>query len=993
MENDNLENGNPANGETKKMKRHVLMIWLVLLAAVLGVSAQAPARFEHLSIEQGLSQSSVNCILQDRRGFMWFGTEEGLNRYDGCEFRVFKAGAGNSSTGSAGSAAAGHISHSTVWTLFEDSGGGLWIGTWDGLNRFVFETETFLHYKAGSPGSGGLSGGNIQAVCEDNLGNLWIGTENSGLNRMNRRNGAFKHYRSVPADPGSLSHDSIRCLFADGEDHLWIGTANGLNRLDISRGTFTHYLSHPGRPGTLSNKDIRSIFRDENGTLWVGTASGLNRWQPKTGTFRRFIQPIPPPGESPGFKSDFVWSIAGDKKETLWLGTDGGGLIRFDVRTGVFSPFRRGPGGDGRLSSDTVQVVYRDRAGLLWLGTRGGGINTFAPGRYKFPHFHSQPGTAGSLSNNSVWTIYRETSGQTWIGTGGGLNLRNPETGKFTVFRGARGKSGAGGSLSDDDVRVVYVDRAGTLWAGTYDGGLNRFDRERRRFDHYRARGRLPGSLSDNRVFALLEDRLGMFWVGTEWGLNLFDRTKGVFIHYLHHSYDPESLSNNTVRSLFEDHSGTLWVGTDGGLNRFDRPSDTFTRRLPAPGQTGPEWCAEILGIYESPGRPGVLWVGTYGGGLYRLDTSGKQPVRRYTQIDGLPNNVVYNILEDGAGNLWLSTNMGLSRFNREKEVFKNYSAGDGLQSNEFNMGAAFKGGDGRLLFGGINGFNMFDPARIVDNPHVPQVTITGFLLFNRPVPVGKPFPAPDPGRRRVILERSVTEGDEIRLYPRENVFSFKFAALDYLSPEDNQYRYKMEGYENQWLPAGKRRSVTYSNLPSGEYVFRVQGSNNDGVWNRRGASINVRVYPAPGNGISGGMLLLYILLAEVIFILIFFGYRFYRKRAAVGDEAVEAAAGETTETAGVGGGAAAPENRREPGDEVDEAGLVKFCEAYHISQREQEIIHLLSQGKKSHEIADLFFISKHTVKNHIYSIYRKVGVKNRVELTNAIRDFSGKPG
>jgi len=926
---------------------------LVLLLVTALFPAREGTLFERISLEEGLSQGTVNCILQDGKGFMWFGTEDGLNRYDGYEFKLFKPDPDDPSA----------ISHFTVWTLFEDSGGVLWVGTWDGLNRYDRETETFVHYKADPSKPGSLSDSNVQAICEDRWGYLWIGTENQGLNRFDRETGTFSHYLASPGKSGSLSHFSIRCLYADPSGALWIGTAFGLNKLDIQKGTFTQYRSTPGDAGSLSHNDVRSLFRDSAGTLWVGTVGGLNRMDPENGTFTRFRHD---PADPQSLGNDFIWSIGEGEKGTYWIGTYGGGLNRFtpvDGQKPRFTRFRNDPFNPGSISNDVVQVVYRDRSGLLWLGTWGGGVNKYIGPKYKFPHIYRDPRQPTTLANNSIWSIHREPSGALWIGTDDGLDRFDPGTRRFKHYRKTPGDRYG---LSNNVIRAIESDRSGTLWVGTFDGGLNRFDRRTERFTHFKADHQVPGTISSNRVFTIYEDRLETLWVGTEWGLDIYDRKAGRFINYLNNPNESSSLSNNSVRSIFEDSSGTLWIGTDGGLNRFDRKRNGFTRYLAEAGNPNSPSSSEILGIYESPDKPGVLWFGTYGGGLNKL-TRVDETIVHYTEKDGLCNNVVYDILEDADGNLWLSTNRGLSKFDPAAETFKNYDMDDGLQSNEFNIGAACKIPDGQLIFGGINGFNMFYPRQIIDNPHVPPVVITDFQVFNKPVPIGKPF------NRRVLLERAIDESPGIVLSPKENVFSFKYAALDYLSPAENRYAYMLEGYETAWNHAGTERFITYSNVPNGEYLLRVKGSNNDGVWNEEGVSLKIKIVSF--SLFSAKKLLLYLFISMGLAAAVFFILKLHASRRREAGEEEESEPGEPVEETSA--------------ELVDEANLRIFFETYNISQREQEIVHLLIQGKKSYDIADLLYISKHTVKNHVYSIYQKVGVTNRVELTNFIHNFS----
>jgi len=518
---------------------------------------------------------------------------------------------------------------------------------------------------------------------------------------------------------------------------------------------------------------------------------------------------------------------------------------------------------------------------MLWIGTLGEGLNRYDPENDRFIQYVNNPGDPYSLSHNGIRSIYEDRARLLWIGTwSGGLNKCDREKKKFELYQKVLNDPN---SLSDNVVRAVLEDPLGALWIGTFGGGLNRLNRETGQYTHYRHNPKDPGSLSHDRIYALYQDRSGIIWVGTANGiLEKFDSKTERFIHYRH---DPLGLNMPRMMSILEDSSGTLWIGTrGGGLDKFDRETGTFTHYHNDPNDANSLETNDVYVIYEAPSEPGILWIGAFSGGLYKFDPAKEQfthyihdpadpeslcsnevisiyedlrgqlwigtdsglnkfnrkdaSFTSYTKKDGLPNEVIYGILEDHNGNLWFSTNKGLSKFDPLSETFKNYDVSDGLQSNEFNGGAYYKNEKGELFFGGINGLNAFYPERIKDNPFIPPVVITDFLISNKKVPVG----AMEDGR--TILRKSITEAKQIELTHKDDVFSLEFAALHFASPEKNEFAYMMDGLDDEWNYVGNRQFVTYTNLSPGKYNFRIKASNNDGVWNEEGVALKIIVKP-----------------------------------------------------------------------------------------------------------------------------------------------------
>ena len=768
--------------------------------------------FQHITIEEGLSQATVNCILQDSKGFMWFATQDGLNKYDGYTFTVYKHDPEDPNT----------ISQNYVTALIEDRGGFIWIGTRvNGVSRFDPAGGTFKHYVNDPRDPNSLSSNAVRDICADPEGPLWIATEGGGLNRLDPKTGIFTRYRNDPQNPGSLSSDIVLCIHKDHGGTMWVGTRAGLNRFDPQAGRFTHYLNDPQNPGSLSDNEVTTIYRDRPGALWVGTRQGgLNRLDPLTGTFRRFMSV---PGKPGSLSSNWAAKILEGGAGVLWIGTHGGGVNRFDPATETFIHYRCDSNNPRGLNDDDIRSIYEDRTGIIWFGTFSGGINKFDPRTAAFVYYTHNPRDPYSLCAGSISSICEDRSGVLWVGTVNGLNRYDALLDGFKVYKHDRADRR---SLSNNEVWALYEDSGGVLWVGTRNG-LNRFDRETGTFYSYSHDPRDPNSLNDNDIAAICESGPGRLWIGTEQaGLNEFDRSAGIFKHYEHNPLDPNSLSCNFILSLCKDRRGNLWVGTLEGLNRFELQTGKIYRYLMEPGKPGGLSLNTIGPIYED--STGRLWIGTSGGGL-NLFVPSQDNFRHYHRGQGLLNEVINGTLEDDKGYLWISTNQGIFKFDPSGETFTQFDASDGLQGNEFNTGAYFKGRGGRFYFGGINGLTAFFPHEITRNPYTPPVAITSFQKFNKVVDPGKPL-------------SGVTE---LELTYQDYVFTFEFAALDFAAPGKNRYAYKMEGFDLRWqVTDSKKRFATYTNLDPGEYVFRVKGSNNHGAWNEKGAAVTIKIIP-----------------------------------------------------------------------------------------------------------------------------------------------------
>ena len=793
--------------------------------------------FERVFTEQGLSGSSVNCILQDRRGFLWFGMDDGLNRFDGYRFTVYRYEKDNPSS----------ISYNDVKALYEDRAGFLWVGTaGGGLNRFDPKTEQFTRYQHDPDRKHSLSNNWVSALSEDRNGKLWVGTM-AGLNRLDRKSGRFTRFHADPENEHALYNDTISALYEDREQTLWIATFDGLHSFDKKQETLTRFRHVPGDPESLCANDVLSIYEDRAGRLWFGTGNGLAKYERRNGRFFHYKHD---PSDDNSLSANRVSKILEDRTGSLWIGTEGGGLNLFQHGKDSFLTYKTGDIQRNGLRSNYISALFEDRSGLLWIGSYGGGVYKFSREKAKFQHYQALPGVPDSLSNPSVLSIFEEPDGILWLGTnGGGLNKLDRKRGTVTQYLHEPGNPR---SLSHNTVWAITEDRKGRLWIGTEGGGLNLFDRRTEEFQAYRFDPDDPNSLSDDAVSAILENRSGELWIGTlGGGVNRFDPESGHFTHYLPDFQNPKnSLSAHAISALYEDRSETLWIGTfGGGLNAFDPKAERFRHYPSNPAQEHSLSNSTVWGFYED--LKGVLWLGT-SGGLNALDPT-RRRFTHYRRQNGLPSDIIYGILPDRKGKLWLSTDNGLAQFDPLDDSCKHYDVKDGLQGNQFNINASLQGKSGELFFGGEQGLNAFFPTRLRENEMLPPVAITDFHIFNQPQKPGGSFvlPKKDKSGKRLDKEKpsplkyAISEVEELRFdHYKDNVFSFSFAALDYTVPEKNQYAYIMEGFDEEWTWSGSRRFAQYTNVPPGEYTFRVKASNNDGLWNEESAAIRIIIPP-----------------------------------------------------------------------------------------------------------------------------------------------------
>ncbi|MBV9037061.1 MAG: hypothetical protein JO182_21395, partial [Acidobacteriaceae bacterium] len=683
-------------------------------------SGDAPVsdlKFSHLTTNDGLSQGYVIAIVQDRRGFMWFATRDGLNRYDGNTFVVYKHDPNDP----------GSLNSNFIQDLMEDEQGYLWVATNTGLNKFDPTTERCTRYLHDPNNPNSLGGASVRSIAQDGRGSLWLGTEDGGLDQLDPRTGTFTHYRN---DSDGQFVGRIEQVIEDSHRGIWFVGKRGLFHLNPQTGQMTR------PPPTAEGLSADSVYEDEVGNLWMLANSpivGLVKYDRQAERLTRYPLDTRAAGVLAGTMNggSLNSSLVADGQNGLWVPSSQG-LYYFDRRTERFMyRFQHEESNPDSLDSNAVFSVYRDRGGVLWVGTENAGLNILNFQQDQFIRYMHRPGDPHSLSPGRVKAIYEDPDGVLWVGLfPRALDRLDRKTGEITHYvpkPGDENMLGAG-----TNVNSIYRDAAGYLWAGGGGCGLDRFDEHTGRFKHYRHHPNDPHSLLSDNVYAIYGDRNGQMWVGQEGGISRFDPATDGFTNYRPLPDNSASLVN-TVWVIDQDRSGTLWFGTWGGaLIRFDDKAKTFVTYTPDSRDPHKLNGGGINTIHED--RTGTLWVGTFDG-MYRYNRQ-SGAFARYTESQGLPSSTIRCILEDGVGRLWLSTQRGVSRFDPQRGTFRNYDASEGLQSNEFSTGC-YQGPEGEMFFGGSQGFNAFSPEKVRDNPYVPPVVITSFKIFNKPVAIG----------------------------------------------------------------------------------------------------------------------------------------------------------------------------------------------------------------------------------------------------------------
>ncbi|MHA4809353.1 two-component regulator propeller domain-containing protein [Flavitalea flava] len=798
----------------------VRLVVILLICCLPGLvySQSGNIKFSHLSTNNGLSQSNVTCILQDKMGFIWFGTQNGLNKYDGYQFTVYRNDPKDSAS----------LSNNYIKSLAEDANGNLWIGTWGGgINMFNQEKANFSHYTRVNR-KNSLSDDFVNCVRTDREGNLWIGTENGGLNKMEIGTGNFTSFRNEPERTGSLSDNNVTDVLEDSKHRLWVSTfRGGLNLWEQATRTFRRFQHDEHNKNSLSHNNVHCLLEDSHGRIWAGTrGGGLELFDPAKVTFRHFRNN---PRDPNSIALDMILCLTEDGGGNLWAGTENGGLSIFDPRTENFRTYAQDDIDNSSLSNNSVYSLYKDRHDNMWVGTYSGGINFSNRDAYLFPHYrHNMVGT--SVSNNNILVFTEAAKGDIWIGTdGGGLNLFHPSTGTFSHFRHETDNPN---TISSDFVLSLETDKEGNLWAGTVGSGLNLLDKQHRVIRLFKNNPDDNTTISGDNINAITKDKEGNLWIAAYgMGLNLYHPSNHTFSHY---SHETGSLSSDRIQCMLADSKERLWIGTfDKGLDLLEKKAWTFSHFAHDGSRNG--LSSNSINCLLEDNR-GNIWIGT-GSGLNCSD-NGTGKITSYFTEDGLPDNTIMGILQDSLGNIWVSTLKGISCFNPATRAFRNFSISNGLQGDEFKPHSAIRSLNGSLYFGGANGFNVLYPDSIRENRFEPPLIMTKFQLFTKDVPIARDEKDPSPLKKNIALTREIT------LPYSSSFLSFEFASLNYTLFRKKQYAYMMEGFDKDWNESGTRHTATYTNLDPGTYTFKVKGKDNTGAWSGSILSLKLVIWP-----------------------------------------------------------------------------------------------------------------------------------------------------
>lgn len=782
-------------------------------------------RITRITTEQKLSNNSISCIFKDSRGFIWIGTSNGLNRYDGYDFVVYKHNPNDSSS----------ISDNFISSIFEDPEGKLWIGTQGtGLNKYDPVTETFTSYFHNSSDPNGLrsdfiSPGHTMMLDSDSI--MWIGTT-EGINLYDFSTHKMTSFHSKYDYLFTGPSKSILSLYQASNGIIWIGTYSGLFSYNKKTDLLVKY--DPTTKPAISNEIVTAISENKEGTeLWIGTQNGLNVYNEKKNTFRQLFHV---PGRN-SISDNSITSIVRDGKGNFWIGTKGGGLNKYDPYTNHFISWTNDPLSKDRLSDKRVEYLFLDNQNILWVGFANAGLNLIDIGEREFKLIQHDPSDKNSLSYNTIRSIYEDKNGLLWIGTyGGGLNSYNR---KKNIFRHYMENPSSKNGLSNNIITALVEDNSGNLWIGTQEGGLDKLNIATDKIHSVNIS--IPEFITD-----LYMDPKENLWIGINSGGIYILNTHTGKIRRFDSDTDPHrKLVSTTVNKILVDHKGNFWIGTWEGLDeiimkpgKYEPDTIIHYVKKDSPHSINDD---RILTVFEDHNYN--IWIGTYAGGLNEFvgpDPGRDGKFRQYTEKDGLAGSTVYGILEDNNGGLWISTNNGLSKLDEKKGTFLNYDVSDGLQDNQFYWGASCKSRTGELIFGGINGLNIFNPDSLFISDKFPPLVITDLQIFNKSVPIGTQ------NEKSQVLKRSITYTKKIQLPRRDYAFSFEFAALVYNFQNKIKYKYRLENFDHNWIYTdASKRFAAYSHLRPGNYIFKLKSTNQDGVWNNKTTEIKVTILPA----------------------------------------------------------------------------------------------------------------------------------------------------
>ena len=769
---------------------------------------QKYSKFDHLTINDGLSSNRIWCIHRDNKDYLWISTDVGLDKYDSYQFKKYRHDEKQPGT----------ISNDNTLCIYEDREKNLWFGTYDGLNLYDPDKDNFKIFKNSPSDNNTISSNHVNSILEDTKGTLWIITDGDCLNKWVPKTQSFIRYQYDKKQYDQYPRPA-RMIASDSKGNLWVvSLRGGIFRFEPESGKFTKFDDASIDFGDNCHK---SLYIDRHDKIWITSdGSGFFSYDPGINKFEHFGSK----GDGKGTNQQILLDIMPEDENHLLIAVDQGGINRFNIISKTFEYFMYDEANEAGLNFNGIWCFDKDREGILWVGTSGGGINYLNPKKDKFKLFKHNGNNPNSLSFGIAGCFFEDHLGLIWIGTdGGGVDIFNPETGKFKIYKNRPSDQF---SISGNVIRSITEDKDHDMWIGTWDAGLNCFDRKSGKFFHYFPDKNDSSSISGRTIWNLTIDKDNLLWLANyAVGTDLFDTKKGVIKRFRVNPDDPKSISSNQSYLFVEDSLKNMWICTQNGLNLYDMKNNSF-KVYNFPEREIRSFCRDVNGN---------LWVGTNSKGIFYTSPDGTI-IKNFNVASGLPSNIIQAIVEDEKRNIWISTTNGLSRYDSKTQKFRNYSEDDGLQGNQFFQQSFLKSRKGELYFGGYNGFNSFFPDSLKDNDFIPPIYITDFQIFNKPVVYGEP---------RSQFPTQISEAKEIKLNWHQSVFSFTFSAINYTNPEKNQYAYIMEGFEKEWNFTGaSRRYVTYTNLNPGEYTFRVKATNNDGLWNDKGISLHIIILP-----------------------------------------------------------------------------------------------------------------------------------------------------
>ncbi|GFZ32017.1 hypothetical protein CSC2_25430 [Clostridium zeae] len=809
-----------SKGIIKKLINFVIIFILCVSMDITKASAiESDTKFKRVETENGLSQTSAQIIIQDSKGYMWIGTSDGANRYDGHQYKTYKYELDTKNS----------LTSNNVDDIVEDNDGLIWLATSKGLNKLDPSTEKITRYTSDEKNVNTLSSSNVWALLKDRDGNIWAGTT-AGLDIYNKATDSFYRYSNNPKDDNSLSNNFITCLFQDLDGLIWIGTKNGLNSYDPTKKQFTRYFSNENSDGSNDSNYITKICEDSSGNIWAGTYdSGLRKYNKYKKTYVEFRNKVEDKNSIP---SNSIQALYKDSLGNLWVGTNNG-LSKYDSVTNKFVNYRNKYYDPKSLVNDDVVSIYQDRSGLIWVGTNKG-ISTVQP-YVNFKNYSMNPAEKNGLSDDMISGVYEDNEGMLWVGTNSGtLNMVDRSTGEVKYYENG----------SNSRITSLSGDAKGHIWVST-ENGLYDFNKNTKDFNLYTTSVKKDKtentSIADKNVKFTYEDKSGILWICTRDGLDSLDINSGQFTHYKD-LFKQNGVTDSFISYIYEDKEGIMWVGCglDGGLIRFDRKSNKINIYRNDSNDKNSLTSNSVKSIAED--SIGNIWIAT-NHGLNRLNKE-KEQFERYTEKDGLVNNYLYGVLIDEYNNPWVSTNGGISKFDVNKNTFVNYDESDGLQGNEFNEYSFYKGLSGEMFFGGINGLNSFYPSEIIQTGYAPTVSIQKLKVFNKDINIE----------------------NEMQLKYNENYFTFNFFVTDYKNTNKNEYAYMLEGVDKDWVYSSNRNIASYTNINSGTYVFKVKGKNSSGVWSKP-VSIKIIITKPPWKSIYAYLIYILIFVAIAYFI------------------------------------------------------------------------------------------------------------------------------